>query len=139
MQRTYLVLLVFLMVIQLAAQTHRAAGFEGRNPLCANLLGPKKIDGEMVYPVGNGVSAPALVKGTKPIVPSDKASLKGTAIVCGIVARDGRIHNAGIDRSLGNGLDQIALDTVKQWEFRPAMRDGEPVAAPITLQIKFGN
>jgi len=139
MQRTYLVLSILLTVVQLSAQTHRAAGVEGRNPLCANLVGPKKIGGEMVYPVGNGVSAPSLVKGTKPIVPPDKASLKGTAIVCGIVARDGWIHNAGIDRALGNGLDQIALETVKQWEFRPAVRDGDPVAAPISLQVKFGN
>lgn len=126
-------------MIQLSAQTHRPGGVQGRNPLCANLVGPKKIGGEMVYPVGNEVSAPTLVKGTRPIVPPDKASLKGIVIVCGIVARDGRIHDAGIDRSQGNGLDEIAIATVKQWKFRPATKDGEPVAAPVSLEIKFGN
>lgn len=92
-----------------------------------------------MYPVGNDVSAPVSVKETKPALPPNKLTLKGTVIVCAIVARDGAIHTAGIDRAAGQGLDEIALDTVKQWEFRPAMKGGHPVAAPVSLQIKFGN
>ena len=71
-------------------------------------------------------------------VPADKANLKGTAVVCGIVAPDGRIRTTFMDRSIGNGLDEIAIATVKQWKFRPAMKDGEPVAAPVSLELKFG-
>ncbi len=92
----------------------------------------------MVYPVANGVSAPVLVKRTKLVVPPDKATLKGTAVVCGIVGRNGRIRTAFMDRTIGNGLDEIARETVKQWRFRPALKDGEAVAAPISLEIKFG-
>jgi Gram-negative bacterial TonB protein C-terminal len=139
MQRTCLALLAFLMVTHAAAQTHRSAGFEGRMPWCSMVFPPQQIGGEMVYPVGNGVSAPVLVKQTKPVVPADKANLKGVALVCGIVARDGRIRTAFMDRTIGNGLDEIALDTVKQWKFRPAAKEGEPVAAPLSLQIKFGD
>jgi protein TonB len=92
----------------------------------------------MVYPVANGVSEPVLVKRTKLVVPADKANLKGTAIVCAIVASDGRIRTTFMDRTIGNGLDEIAIATVKQWKFRPAMRDGKPVAAPVSLELKFG-
>jgi TonB family protein len=139
MQRRYLALVMLFIIPSLAAQDRRPGGMTGRNPLCAKLLTPKQVGDEMVYPVGNGVSPPVLVKGTKPNVPPDKASLKGVVIVCGVVAHDGRIHTAGIDRAIGNGLDEIALDTVKKWEFRPAMREGEPVAAPVSLQVKFGD
>jgi len=141
MQRANLALLIFLFLVvtDLAAQTHRSGGFEGRIPWCSTLFVPQQIRGEMVYPVGNGVSAPVLVKRTKLIVPTDKANLKGIAIVCGIVARDGRIRTTFMDRTIGNGLDEIAINTVKQWKFRPAVREGEPVAAPVSLEIKFGD
>jgi TonB family protein len=145
MHRPYLALSVLLMLIYPAAQTHRPGGYTGRNPLCAGLIFPKlavaprQIEGETVYPVGNDVSAPVSVKETKPVVRPDKVNFKGTVIVCAIVARDGVIRTAGIDRAAGQGLDEIALETVKQWQFRPAMKGGHPVAAPVSLQIKFGN
>jgi TonB family protein len=145
MQRPCLVLSALLMLIYPAVQMHHPGGYEGRNPLCASLVFPKQavaprqIEGEAVYPVGNGVSAPVSAKETKPVVPPDKLNLKGTVIVCAIVAPDGVIRTAGIDRAAGQGLDEIALDTVEQWEFRPAMKGVYPVAAPVSLQIKFGN
>src|ERR1700722_12557859 len=138
MGRTYLVLVLLSMLTHLAAQTHPSAGFSGRIPWCARVFSPQQIGGEMVYPVANGVSAPVLVKRTKLVVPADKANLKGTAVVCGIVAPDGRIRTTFMDRSIGNGLDEIPIATVKQWKFRPAMKDGEPVAAPVSLELKFG-
>jgi TonB family protein len=136
---TYLALLMLSMLTHLlAAQTHPSAGFSGRIPWCARVFPPQQIAGEMVYPVANGVSEPVLVKRTKLVVPADKANLKGVAVVCGIVSRDGRIRTTFMDRSIGNGLDEIAIATVKQWKFRPAMKDGEPVAAAVSLELKFG-
>jgi outer membrane biosynthesis protein TonB len=44
-----------------------------------------------------------------------------------------------MDRTIGNGLDEIAIATVKQWKFRPALKEGEAVAAPIGLEMKFGD
>jgi hypothetical protein len=138
MRRIYPALLAILMTTYLAAQTHRSAGFEGRIPWCATVFPPQQIGGEMVYPVANGVTAPVLVKRTKLVVPPDKANLKGIAIVCGIVDRDGRIRTTFMDRTIGSGLDEIAIATVKQWKFRPALKEGEAVAAPISLEMKFG-
>ena len=139
MRRTYPALLAILMATYLSSQTRRPGGIEGRIPWCATVFPPQQIGGEMVYPVANGVTAPVLVKRTKLVVPPDKANLRGTAIVCGIVDRDGRIRTTFMDRTIGNGLDEIAIATVKQWKFRPALKDGEAVAAPISLEMKFGN
>jgi hypothetical protein len=139
MRRISPALLAILLVSYLAAQTHRPGGFEGRTPWCATVFPAQQIGGEMVYPVANGVTAPVLVKRTKLVVPPEKANLKGTAIVCGIVDRDGRIRTTFMDRTIGNGLDEIAIATVKQWRFRPALKAGEAVAAPISLEMKFGD
>jgi len=129
---------MLLVVTHLLAQVHRPAGFEGRIPWCSTVFSPQQIRGEMVYPVGNGISAPVLLKQTRPSVPVDKANIRGIAVICGIVGHDGRIRTAFMDRTIGNGLDEIATEAVKQWIFRPALKEGEAVAAPIRLEMKFG-
>jgi len=40
-------------------------------------------------------------------------------------------------RSLDSGLDQKAVDAVKQWKFEPAMKNGEPVAVVINVEVNF--
>jgi len=40
-------------------------------------------------------------------------------------------------RSLGSGLDEKAMEAVRQWRFKPALRDGKPVAVPATIEVNF--
>jgi periplasmic protein TonB len=40
-------------------------------------------------------------------------------------------------RSLGLGLDEQAVAAVKQWKFKPAMKDGQPVAAQVQVYANF--
>jgi protein TonB len=35
------------------------------------------------------------------------------------------------------GLDEKAIEAVKNWRFRPALRNGQPVAAQIGVQVDF--
>ena len=35
------------------------------------------------------------------------------------------------------GLDQQALEAVKQWEFRPGTKDGKPVAVRVHIELTF--
>jgi periplasmic protein TonB len=39
--------------------------------------------------------------------------------------------------SLGLGLDEKAIDAVGHWKFRPAYRNGKPVAATATIEVNF--
>ncbi len=34
-------------------------------------------------------------------------------------------------------LDQTAVDTVKQYKFKPAMKDGKPVAVYLNVEVDF--
>jgi periplasmic protein TonB len=41
-------------------------------------------------------------------------------------------------RALGMGLDEKALDAVRQFKFKPAMKDGKtPVPVTITIEVNF--
>ena len=42
-----------------------------------------------------------------------------------------------VQRALGLGLDEKAIEAVKTWRFEPAMKDGKPVSALIRLEVHF--
>ena len=69
--------------------------------------------------------------------PARKVRQQGTVILAVDVGVDGRPHNIRILRGLGLGLDEKAMDAVASWRFRPALANGRPVAAPITVEVNF--
>jgi TonB family protein len=38
---------------------------------------------------------------------------------------------------LGLGLDEKAIEAVRQWRFQPALKDGRPVDVQITVEVQF--
>lgn len=55
-----------------------------------------------------------------------------------LVAADGRV--ASVELSRGSGyerLDEAALESVKQWRFKPANQGGEPLETWVEVPIKF--
>ena len=66
-----------------------------------------------------------------------KAKLQGAVVLWVEVTPDGRATNIKVQRSLGMGLDEKAIEAVKQWRFRPGMKDGKPVTMAATLEVSF--
>ena len=67
-----------------------------------------------------------------------KAKYQGVVVMTVLVGADGRIHDARITRSLGMGLDEKAMETVKLWKFDPAKTsDGNPVAVYASIEVNF--
>jgi TonB family protein len=54
-----------------------------------------------------------------------------------IVDARGYPLNPRVIRSLGMGLDEKALEAVQKYRFKPAMKDGKPVAATISVEVNF--
>ncbi|HWY59656.1 MAG TPA: energy transducer TonB [Terriglobales bacterium] len=54
-----------------------------------------------------------------------------------IVGTDGRVRDIRVARRLGRGLDEKAVEAVKQWKFEPAMYEGKPVAVQINVEVNF--
>jgi TonB family protein len=40
-------------------------------------------------------------------------------------------------RPLGYGLDELAVEAVKKWTFKPGKSSGKPVPAKITIEVPF--
>ena len=53
------------------------------------------------------------------------------------VSAAGDVLEATLVKGIGNGLDQIVLDTVKSWRFHPATINGNPVATEAELVFPF--
>jgi TonB family protein len=55
-----------------------------------------------------------------------------------IVETDGRPYDIRVLRSLPQyGLDEKAIEAVKKWRFKPAMKDNTPVAVYISVEVDF--
>jgi TonB family protein len=53
------------------------------------------------------------------------------------VSATGDVLEVTLVKGIGNGLDQIVLDTVKSWRFHPAAINGSPVATEAELIFPF--
>jgi periplasmic protein TonB len=92
-----------------------------------------------IFRVGGGVSAPRALFSPDPDYSEEarKAKYQGVVVLWLIVGPDGRPRDMKVVRSLGMGLDQKAIEAVRQWKFEPAMKDGKPVAVQINVEVNF--
>ncbi|HXA17943.1 MAG TPA: energy transducer TonB [Thermoanaerobaculia bacterium] len=89
--------------------------------------------------VGGDVKAPVVINRVEPIYPEEarKARIMGIVIVKAVISRDGVVKDVQVLKPLPFGLDQAAVDAVKQWTFKPATLDGKPVDVFFNLTINF--
>jgi TonB family protein len=88
-----------------------------------------------------GLMLPRVQRDVRPNYTSEamRQKVQGTVEVEVIVGTDGTVTRARITRSLDSilGLDDSALQAARQWTFRPAQLNGEPVAVWSTLVLDF--
>jgi TonB family protein len=92
-----------------------------------------------IFRVGGGVSAPRVLYAHDAEYTDEarRAKVDGTCTLMLIVGPDGLPRNIRVVQSLGMGLDEKAIEAVKQWRFQPAMKDGQPVAVEIAIAVQF--
>src|SRR6185369_10221813 len=92
-----------------------------------------------VFRVGGGVSAPALLFKKEPEYSEEarKAKYQGTVLLYIEVDPSGKATNMKVVRSLGLGLDEKAMEAVKQWKFKPGYKDGKAVTVAATIEVNF--
>ena len=89
--------------------------------------------------VGGGVSAPQVVHSVEPDFTEDarQANFQGNVAIQLIVDAQGNPQDIRVARHLGMGLEQKAIEAVRQYKFRPAMYQGHPVAVQIVIDVDF--
>src|SRR4051794_6197773 len=92
-----------------------------------------------VFRVGGGVTAPTLLFKKEPEYSEEarKAKYQGTVSLYIEVDPSGKATNIKVVRSLGLGLDEKAMEAVRQWKFKPGYKDGKPVTVAATIEVNF--
>jgi TonB family protein len=69
---------------------------------------------------------------------AQRVGLEGRVYVQALIDTSGEVAKAIVGRSTGAPiLDQAALDAAYKCKYKPAMRDGQPVAYWVTYKVKF--
>ena len=92
-----------------------------------------------VMSVGGGVSAPKLIHSVDPDFTNEarRAHHEGAVSIQLIVDSRGNPQDVHVVKHLGMGLDQKAVEAVRQYRFSPAMYQGHPVAVQMVIQVNF--
>ena len=91
------------------------------------------------YRPGSGITPPSILREVKPDYSEEarRRNLEGDVVLEIVVRRDGSVGSITVLQGLGSGLDQRAVDAVRQWRFRPAQRLGTPVDVIVEVAVEF--
>ena len=91
------------------------------------------------YQPGAGIEPPTLLREVRPLYTDEarRRSVSGNVVLEIIVQRDGTVGNLRVIRGLGAGLDEKAIEAVRQWRFSPAKRQGAPVDVIVEVSVEF--
>ncbi len=90
--------------------------------------------------IGGRVSAPTVLHSVEAEFSDEarRAKYQGVCLISLIVDTQGNPQNIRIARALGMGLDEKAIEAIRQYKFKPAMKDGRtPVPVMITIEVDF--
>ena len=85
------------------------------------------------------VTPPRPVRTPDPKYPAEArhAGIQGSSWISMIVGTDGIPHDLKVVRKLDDTLDERALETVRTWRLKPAMKDDQPVEVEVVAKIMF--
>ena len=92
-----------------------------------------------VYSVGGDVSAPRLIYQVDPEFSEEarKAKFQGEVLVALVVDATGRPTQVHVIRPVGMGLDEKAMEAVRQYKFAPAKKGGQNVPVMLNVAVNF--
>lgn len=91
------------------------------------------------YRPGSGVTPPRLLKEVRADYTDEarRANVTGEVVLEIVVRRDGSVGDVRIMRRLGAGLDERAVQAVRQWRFAPATLKGTAVDVIVEVGVEF--
>jgi protein TonB len=86
-----------------------------------------------------GITPPQVIHRVLPAYtePARRARTEGMVILEAIIDTSGRVTAVRVLRSLPFGLEQSAVEAVRQWRYRPALLNGRPQSVYFTLTVHF--
>jgi TonB family protein len=94
-----------------------------------------------VRKVGDGVTAPKVIYSVDAEFSDEarRAKYEGAVLISLIVDAQGNPQSVRVVRSVGMGLDEKAMEAVRQYKFKPAVdqKSGKPVPVEISFLVNF--
>jgi protein TonB len=92
-----------------------------------------------VMHIGGSVRPPVLTFQPDPEFSEEarKAKFSGNVQVYLIVDEQGNPSHVRVVRGVGMGLDEKAVEAVRQYKFKPAMQNGKPVKVDLYIDVNF--
>ncbi len=96
-------------------------------------------DGDGPFQVGGNILPPEKIHCPQPKYTelARMARIQGIVLLQAILDTEGEVTHLQVLKGLPNGLTESALETVAIWRYKPATRNGRPVAVYLNLQIRF--
>lgn len=110
------------------------------SPLPPSPEPPQAATAPGIYRPGGRISAPVLTHSAIASFSDEalRAHYQGICVVALVVDTQGKPQNVHVVRSLGMGLNEKAMEAVRQYRFKPALKDGvTPVPVMITIEVDF--
>jgi protein TonB len=87
------------------------------------------------------VTLPVLVNSVRPQYTQDALAsrIEGNVLLSCVVRADGTVGEVKVVRALDSvhGLDDQAVQAIRQWTFKPGSKRGKPVAVRVPVDFKF--
>jgi len=92
-----------------------------------------------VMHIGGSVHPPSVIFSPDPEFSEEarKAKFSGNVQVYLIVDEHGNPSHVRVVRGVGMGLDEKAVEAVRQYKFKPAIQNGKPVAVDLYIEVNF--
>lgn len=94
-----------------------------------------------VYRPGDVDTLPAVVEEAKPGYTAEamEQKIQGSVFMAAVVGETGDVVDVSITQSLDAeyGLDAAAMRAMRKWKFKPATKDGKPVAVQVQIEMTF--
>jgi TonB family protein len=92
-----------------------------------------------VFHLGPGIAPPFVVAKAKPDYTDEGrlAKLEGSVLLSVVVDAGGVPSDIHVDRTLGLGLDESAVENVRHWQFKPGTKAGIAVAVSVNEEVFF--
>lgn len=66
-----------------------------------------------------------------------RAGIEGKVFIRAYINEQGKVIHTSVIKGLGAGIDEAAMDAIKQTVFKPAMQRGKPVKTQVSVPIIF--
>lgn len=88
---------------------------------------------------GSGITPPRLLREVKADYTEDarQRGVSGDVVLEIVVRRDGSVGDVKVLQGLAGGLNDRAVQAVRQWRFAPAQRQGAPVDVIVEVAVEF--